>query len=62
MSFSVNMRAITLGKRYEFEFPGNVVKNALTLGDVDNDGSNELVVGNQSGDVCIFKVCSNWPI
>lgn len=50
------MRAITLVKRYEFEFPGNVVKNALTLGDVDNDGSNELIVGNHTGDVCIFKV------
>lgn len=50
------MRAITLVKRYEFEFAGNVVKNALILGDVDNDGSNELVVGNQNGDLCIFKV------
>lgn len=52
------MRAITLVKRYEFEFSGNVVKNALTLGDVDNDGSNELVVGNQTGDLCIYKVCN----
>lgn len=50
------MRAITLVKRFEFEFSGNVMKNALTLGDVDNDGSNELVVGNQNGDVSIFKV------
>lgn len=50
------MRAITLVKRIEFEFSGNVLKNALTLGDVDNDGSNELIVGNQNGDVCIFKV------
>lgn len=50
------MRAITLVNKIEFEFSGNVVKNALVLGDVDNDGSNELVVGNQNGDVDIFKV------
>lgn len=50
------MRAITLVKRIEFDFSGNVLKNALTLGDVDNDGCNELIVGNQNGDVCIFKV------
>lgn len=48
------MRAISLVKHLEFEFPGNVVRNALTLGDVDNDGYNELIVGNQNGDVAIF--------
>lgn len=50
------MRAISLVKRIEFEFSGNVVRNALTLGDVDNDERNELVVGNQNGEVSIFKV------
>lgn len=50
------MRAISLVKRIEFEFSGNVVRNALTLGDVDNDGHNELVVCNQNGDISIFKV------
>lgn len=50
------MRAISLVKKIEFEFPGNVVRNALTLGDVDNDGCNELIVGNQNGDIAIFKV------
>ncbi|KAJ8922182.1 hypothetical protein NQ315_004117 [Exocentrus adspersus] len=49
------MRAISLVKRIEFEFSGNVVRNALTLGDVDNDGCNELIVGNQNGEVAIFK-------
>ncbi|KAG5894209.1 hypothetical protein JTB14_038379 [Gonioctena quinquepunctata] len=34
---------------------GNVARNALTLGDVDNDGYNELVVGSQNGEVVIFK-------
>lgn len=50
------MRAISLVNRLEFEFTGNVVRNALCLGDVDNDGCNELVVGSESGEVCIFKV------
>lgn len=50
------MRAISLVKKIEFEFSGNVVRNALTLGDVDNDGCNELIVGNQNGDIAIFKV------
>lgn len=51
------MRAISLVKRIEFDFSGNVVRNALTLGDVDNDDHNELIVGNQSGDISVFKVC-----
>ncbi|CAG9824272.1 unnamed protein product [Phaedon cochleariae] len=49
------MRALSLVKRIEFEFPGNVARNALALGDVDNDGCNELVVGNHNGEVAIFK-------
>ncbi|XP_023015849.2 KICSTOR complex protein ITFG2 [Leptinotarsa decemlineata] len=49
------MRAISLVKKIEFEFTGNVARNAVTLGDVDNDGCNELIVGNQNGDIAIFK-------
>ncbi|KAJ8982298.1 hypothetical protein NQ317_001158 [Molorchus minor] len=49
------MRAISLVKRIKFEFTGNVVRDALTLGDIDNDGCNELIVGNQNGEVVIFK-------
>lgn len=50
------MRAISLVNRLEFEFTGNVVRKGVTLGDVDNDGRNELIVGNESGDLIIFKV------
>jgi hypothetical protein len=34
---------------------GNVARNAITLGDVDNDGCNELIIGNTKGEVAIFK-------
>lgn len=50
------MRAISLVNRLEFDFGGNVVRNGITLGDVDNDGNNELVVGNEAGELVIFKV------
>lgn len=50
------MRAISLVERLEFDFSGNVVRSTVTLGDVDNDGRNELVVGNENGDLVILKV------
>lgn len=50
------MRAICLVHKVEFEFSGNVARGAITLGDVDNDGHNELVIGNDKGEVAIFKV------
>lgn len=50
------MRAISLVHKVEFEFTGNVARGAMTLGDVDNDGHNELVIGNDKGEVAIFKV------
>lgn len=50
------MRAISLVNRIEFEFRGNVARNAVVLGDLDNDGCNELVIGSDNGKVAIFKV------
>lgn len=50
------MRAISLINHLEFDFNGSVVRKGVTLGDVDNDGNYELVVGNENGDVVIFKV------
>jgi len=56
------MRAVSYVDRLEFEFNGNLLKDAITLGDVDNDKNNELVVGNVSGDIVIFKGadCTPW--
>lgn len=50
------MRAVNFVENIEFDFQGPVVRNGLTIGDVDNDGNNELVIGNENGDVSIFKV------
>lgn len=50
------MCEISLINHLEFDFSGSVVKKGIALGDVDNDGCIELVVGNDNGEVAIFKV------
>ncbi len=37
------------------DFVGNVAQNAIVLGDVDNDGLDELAVGSLDGAVTVFK-------
>ncbi|KAF5286082.1 hypothetical protein FQA39_LY16428 [Lamprigera yunnana] len=54
------MRAISLVDRLEFDFNGNVLRRGLTLGDVDNDGLNELIIGSENGDLVIFKDVKKW--
>ncbi|XP_039278782.1 KICSTOR complex protein ITFG2 [Nilaparvata lugens] len=54
------MRAVCFVERIEFEFSGNVFKNAITLGDVDNDGHSELIIGSSDGDILIFKGDKCW--
>ncbi|XP_069677567.1 KICSTOR complex protein ITFG2-like isoform X1 [Periplaneta americana] len=54
------MRAVCFVKRFEFDMNGTIFPNALALDDVDNDGNNELVVGNMSGDLCLFKSDRMW--
>ena len=56
------MRAVAFVDHFEFDFIGSVLKDTITLGDVDNDGMHELVVANHSGDLAIFKggANKNW--
>ncbi|KAI8142924.1 hypothetical protein BJV82DRAFT_612760 [Fennellomyces sp. T-0311] len=49
------MRTISLVNRLKWSFSGNMNPHALVLGDVDNDGENEFVIGNLSGDLAVFK-------
>lgn len=49
------MRSLSFEKCFEFSFEGNVFQNAIALGDVDNDGNNELIIGNINGKLFIYK-------
>ncbi|KAI9274379.1 hypothetical protein BDA99DRAFT_497353 [Phascolomyces articulosus] len=54
------MRTISLVNRLKWSFSGNMNPHALVLGDVDNDGEIEFVIGNLSGDLAVFKgACSH---
>lgn len=54
------MRAVRFVERLEFDSSGNIFGNAITLGDVDNDGQPELIVGNSNGEVVVFKGDQCW--
>lgn len=56
------MRVVSLTNHLQLEFEGNVMKSALCLGDIDNDGLNELVAGNDKGELAIFKGESSKPL
>ena len=49
-------RCCSVGRRLEMEdFRGNVMPAAVCLADVDNDGTNELVVGSTDGELAVYK-------
>ncbi|XP_063232769.1 KICSTOR complex protein ITFG2-like [Bacillus rossius redtenbacheri] len=54
------MRSVCFVKHLEFELEGNVLSHAIGLGDIDNDGNNELIIGNINGDLTIFKEDREW--
>lgn len=55
-----NVRSTCFVDHLEFEFPGSIFQNAIDLGDVDNDGELELIVGNMNGDLVIYKHDRFW--
>lgn len=54
------MRAVSFVKKLQWELPGTVCRHGLTIGDVDNDGDNELIVGTAEGELYIFKGSELW--
>ena len=38
---------------------GTVAQNGICLGDISGDGNHELIVGNEAGELFIFKVFKN---
>ncbi|OTF73104.1 hypothetical protein BLA29_003286, partial [Euroglyphus maynei] len=48
-------RSLSLVDSIEFKFDGNISKNAIALGDCDNDKKNELVIGTLNGELLIYK-------
>lgn len=54
------MRTVCFVEHLEFEFSSSVFKNGIALGDVDNDGETELIVGSMTGELVIFKQDKCW--
>ena len=49
------VRTVSFVERFTFKVDGTLLPEAVTLGDFDNDGCNELCIGNVLGDLFIFK-------
>ena len=49
------MRSVTFVDRCTLEVSGAIAQNGVCLGDVNGDGDHELVVGNDAGDLYVFK-------
>ena len=54
-------RSVSFVENLQFEISDNLNNEALVLADVDNDGDNELVVGQINGELMIFKGSSVKP-
>jgi len=54
------MRSVCFLNKFEFEFGGSILQNAIRMGDIDNDGENEVVIGNVNGDLVVLKGNKIW--
>ncbi|KAB1254246.1 KICSTOR complex protein ITFG2 [Camelus dromedarius] len=55
------MRSVSYVQRVALEFSGSLFPHAICLGDVDNDTLNELVVGDTSGKLSVYKSDDSRP-
>ncbi|KAM5263150.1 KICSTOR complex protein ITFG2 [Ctenodactylus gundi] len=55
------MRSVSYVQRAALEFSGSLFSHAICLGDVDNDALNELVVGDTSGKLSVYKSDDSRP-
>ncbi|XP_029415639.1 KICSTOR complex protein ITFG2 isoform X2 [Nannospalax galili] len=55
------MRSVSYVQRVALDFSGSLFPHAICLGDVDNDALNELVVGDTSGKLSVYKNDDNRP-
>nr|XP_004668753.2 KICSTOR complex protein ITFG2 isoform X1 [Jaculus jaculus] len=55
------MRSVSYVQRVALDFTGSLFPHAICLGDVDNDALNELVVGETSGKLSVYKSDDSRP-
>ena len=55
------MRSVSFVDSLKLEVSDSLFSEALLLADVDNDGDNELIVGQINGELSIFKGSGNKP-
>ncbi|CAH7422539.1 Itfg2 [Phodopus roborovskii] len=55
------MRSVSYVQRVALDFSGSLFPHAICLGDVDNDSLNELVVGDTSGKLSVYKNDDSRP-
>ncbi|KAI5947711.1 KICSTOR complex protein ITFG2 [Manis javanica] len=55
------MRSVSYVQRVALEFSGSLFPHAICLGDADNDTLNELVVGDTSGKLSVYKNDDSRP-
>nr|XP_020502216.1 KICSTOR complex protein ITFG2 isoform X2 [Labrus bergylta] len=55
------MRALNYVQRVSLDFTGTLFPHAICLGDADNDSLNELVVGDTSGKLLVYKNDESKP-
>ena len=51
----IMVRTVSFVQSHTFNFDGSLFQEAITLADFDNDGTNELCIGNVAGDLAVFK-------